>query len=371
MYTTSFTIHLALLSWIALMSIVYTYEKNIIKKKILIGGQEEARVKYSFAVLVFLPIVLWVGFRPGKGFADTNAYIALYRQFPSSIVNFVDYIKNVDGDYGFHIFGTIIKLIFGDNYRIFFLSIALVQGFILIWFFRTYSSNYMLSFFLVMTTTVYFSWMCNGIRQFLAVVIVLTATPCMLKKKHLSTLLIVLFASTIHFTAIIMVPIAYIVQGEPWNKKTLFFILLAFLVIGFTEQFTSFLDSFLIETQYEGIVSNFEKDDGSNPIRLIVYSVPAIISFIGRKKIKTMKNPIINICVNMSIISMGLYLVSTVTSGVLMGRLPIYVSLYSFILLPYEVDVIFDKQSSRIIKLTMILSYLIYFIYSFYSWGRI
>ena len=83
------------------------------------------------------------------------------------------------------------------------------------------------------------------------------------------------------------------------------------------------------------VVSDWQSlnDDGTNIIRVLVYSIPAILSFIGRKWLNAENNQCINLCTNMSIISAAIYMVSAGTSGVFLGRLPIFTSLYSYILL--------------------------------------
>jgi ATP-dependent Clp protease ATP-binding subunit ClpX len=52
-----------------------------------------------------------------------------------------------------------------------------------------------------------------------------------------------------------------------------------------------------------------------------------LLSMLGSSYIRDVDNPVVNVCVNMSIITAGLYLISMVTSGVFIGRLPIIFSL--------------------------------------------
>ena len=74
----------------------------------------------------------------------------------------------------------------------------------------------------------------------------------------------------------------------------------------------------------------------------------------------------------MSIVSAALYLVSAGTSGVFLGRLPIFTSLYGYILLPYLLDRIFTKESAQIIKLMMISAYLAFYYYQIhFAWGLV
>ena len=74
-------------------------------------------------------------------------------------------------------------------------------------------------------------------------------------------------------------------------------------------------------------------------------------------------DPVINFCTNMSIISTGIYIISMFTSGIFIGRLPIYASLYNYILLPWEIDHMFTKESKRLIMIVMVAAYLVFYWY--------
>ena len=73
----------------------------------------------------------------------------------------------------------------------------------------------------------------------------------------------------------------------------------------------------------------------------------------------------------MSIASAGLYVISMFTSGIFIGRLPIYFSLYNYILLPWEINRIFTKQSARIIYIIMVIAYLGFYLYSLRTMGMV
>ena len=69
---------------------------------------------------------------------------------------------------------------------------------------------------------------------------------------------------------------------------------------------------------------------------------------------------------------MALYLVSMVTSGIYVGRLPIYTSLYGYMLLPWVIDQIFEKNSAILVKVLMIVCYLGFFYYQMhFTWGNL
>ena len=171
-----------------------------------------------------------------------------------------------------------------------------------------------------------------------------------------------------------MIPFIFIVQGKAWNKKTLLFILAVIAVVASVGQFTNVLDSMLAETQYKNVVSDWQswEDNGTNVLRVLVYAVPTILSLIGLKYIRNADEPIINLSVNMSIVSAGFYIVSMFTSGIFIGRLPIYFSLYNYILLPWEIDNMFTKRSARLVYIITVCAYLVFYYYQMhFAWNFI
>ena len=253
----------------------------------------------------------------------------MFGELPNTFSELVAYMPTVTKDKGFSFLSGLIKIVFGENTTVYFLVLALFQSLVLVAVYRKYSSQYLVSVFLFVASTDYLSWMFNGIRQFTAVTLLFAATGLMLKKKWIPTLVIILLASTIHQSALLMIPIVIIAQGKAWNKRSVIFLVAALIAIVFVNQFTNILDSMMQKTQYANLVSDWNVwgDDGTNALRVLVYSIPTILSFIGLKYIRAEDDPVINFCTNMSIISTGIYIVSMFTSGVFIGRLPIYASL--------------------------------------------
>ena len=100
---------------------------------------------------------------------------------------------------------------------------------------------------------------------------------------------------------------------------------------------------------------------------MLVYSIPTILSLFCRKKIAKSGDRVIQIACNMGIISTALYLVSMVTSGIFMGRLPIYCSLYANgILLPWEFKYVFGKNMKT---LSIVCFLMFYYIQMHFVWG--
>ena len=214
---------------------------------------------------------------------DSYAYKTMFRNLPNTISGLLNYIPSVTKDKGFSALSGIIKCIFGSNDVVYFCVLASIQAIILVTIYRKYSTNYLLSIFLFIASTDYLSWMFNGVRQFAAVTIIFASTKFMLEKKWVPTILMILLASTMHQSALVMIPIVIIVQGKAWNKRTILFLSAALVAVTFVNQFTSILDNMMQETQYANMVNDWTLwgDDGTNVFRVLVYSVPTILSLIG------------------------------------------------------------------------------------------
>lgn len=349
--------------WIAFMAFV-SQIKNV-KHETVVQGETVYRWRFGVSLIAFAPVIYLVAFTTPR--SDTVLYMEIYRNLSTSWSGLLATLNATESGQGFIIFEWVIKNIFGGNANVFRVILALFHSIPVLYVFRKYSDDFIISLYLFVATGCHIGWMMNGLRQFLAVSIIMAATPLMLKKKYIPLVGVILIATTVHSSAILMLPVVLIVQGEPWNRRTLFFITFSIIMMYIFSQYTGLLDSMLENTEYAGAMASAAEmgDDGTNPIRVIVNSVPMIMALVGRKYIKNDDKPIINLCVNMSVITTGLYLVSMVTSGVMMGRLPIYTSLYSCILLPYLIKRIFTKRSTKFMMFSMVVLYFTYYLYAY------
>lgn len=353
--------YLFVILWVGLCAFLSKYV--FVKKKELVCGVEEERYSWLTAFIVFLPLIIVAGSR-GYVF-DTTAYINWFtKTIPSSLGEAFSIFGTDEKDKGFYLLSSFIKSVFGNDYHIYLMIIAAIQGLIILSIYRKYSINYVLSVFLFVASVDYIGWMFNGTRQFLAVTMVFAATPLILKKKYFPLLCIILLAFTMHKTALIMIPIILICQGKAFNKRTIIFIVVVLLATAFLGSFTSILDSILSDTDYANYSDKTQFGDGTSPIKAIIFSIPFIFSIIGRKRIKELDNPIIDFSANMSIITSGLYIMAVILpGGALFGRLPIYASLYNYILLPWEIEKICSKNAKPVVYGLLIIGYLAYFYY--------
>ncbi len=256
-----------------------------------------------------------------------------------------------------------------------FCIVAAILMLCMIYFYRRYSCNLWLSMFVFVAAADYMSWFHNGIRQFLGVGLIMLSIHFLLKKRYLPTIVLILIASTLHGSALLMLPVIFIVQGKPWNKRTLLCILGCVAVLFFVEQFTDILDDLLTNTQYSSMVSDWTEweDDGTNPIRVLVYSIPMILSLVGYRYIREADDPVVNMMTNFSILTCGVALISMVTSGIFIGRLIVYGSVFSSgVLLPWEINHMFDRRSAQLVAVCAVVCFTAYWYYQMHvTWGLI
>lgn len=351
--------YLYIFGWLFLVGIVVNCIKS--RNARYIDGKAGYRWGITAAAVLFFP-VFWTACM-GEPVNDVPVYIASFQQLPSAIGAFGDYLWQLDSGKGFAVLEWMIQLFFGKNTTAFRIIIALIHSIPVIMIFRKYSEDYWISVYLFVASGCHISWMMNGLRQFIAVVIIFAALPLMIRKKYVPVLIIVLAAASVHASAILMFPVVLIAAGRAWDKKSLALILVVILVINYFANNLSVVDGILEGSNYTEAYTRLALagDNGMNPVRVMVNAIPMIFAFLCRKEIYNRNDPLINICVNMSMITVGLNVIAMFTSGILMGRLGIYTRLYGFVILPFLIRNTFVKQSQKIVLLAMILLYFVYY----------
>lgn len=326
------------------------------------GGYIDYRWRFFAALIAFFPVIYLAAFTTER--FDTVLYMTVYKSLSATTDGLKMALANSD-EKGWILFQWIIKKVFGENVRMFRVILVSLHSIPVLFFFRKYSRYFLTSLYLFLACSCHLAWMMNGLRQYLAVSIIICTVPLLLRRRFLPSIIIILLASTIHLSALMMIPIVIIAQGKPWNKSTLLFMVAAVIATYLFSKDTELLDSMIVNTTYAGSIgySRTIGDDGVNPIRVLVYMVPPLIAFIGRQEIEEDDDPLINMAVNMSLITAGLYLMAMVTSGIMIGRLPIYTSLFDFILLPYAVRRCFSAKNAIFINMSMIVLFFVYYLF--------
>ncbi len=355
-------IYWSMVLWVPLIYFVYSlgHKEEVMLTDYNIQQGIRKKIPIAYAIVVFGYFIFWIGMR--RKFVDTNAYISGFEAIPTDFSTAWSQINWEGKSPGFDIFNIIFKCFISQDFQWWLMTIAIISGVCIMVVLRKYSCSFFYSAFLFMTMLT-FTWMMNGMRQFICVAVLFLCCDWIKDGKFIRFLIAVLLMSTFHMTALLMIPIYFVVRSKPWDKKIGLFIIGIILICVFAEPFFNGVENALSGTAYEGSTEQFKEDDGVNPIRVLFYAVPPVIAFVFRQKLEPYygKNPIIPICVNMSLITAALYLVGVFTSGILIGRLPIYCEVYNLVLIPYLLHYCFDKNIRNIVTIVYSCVLLLFF----------
>ena len=332
-------------------------------------GGTEPRWQWLPALMLIIPLVVWAGFR-ADGFGDTAAYRNAFRAAPTGLSALVPYVTAQSKDWGYAALVVLFKTLVSRSDAAFFLTVAAVQLLCLAATWRRCSRDYLFSVFLFVASTDYVAWMYNGMRQFIAASLIFACLPLLVRRRYVPAVLVVLLASLFHGTALLFLPFVFIVPGRAWNPLTLLFLAAVAAAVFFLDTFTGLLTAVMEETVYAPDVADLVNDDGTNLLRVLFYSVPAVMSLVFRRRVERANDPLVNVCVNLSVVTAGFYVISHFTSGILIGRIPIYFSLSNYILLPWLLTEVFTPASARELKAVCAGAYILFFYFQMgVTWG--
>ena len=329
----------------------------------------EKSIGLFWALVSMALMVIFVGQRSEYG--DTAAYInAFEHASPNLTFNDLFGATGVDSP-GFNLLMVLFKKYVSTDYNAWFTFLAIFQAGAVVSLYYRYSCNYFMSIYLFIASTS-FTWMFNGIRQFTSVCLIFYFINFVFDRKLVLFAIVLYLACSIHDTAILWVPIFFIVRFKPFSKQIWFFVILTIIAFFFITEFTSLLDSSLEGTQYEGYgdtMINYDPngtgvaDDGVNPIRAVVSAITPAIALWRWKYIKERTNPIIDTCINLGTAAAGVNLLGVVTSGILVGRIPIYYTPVNFIVLPWLMKYAFNKKLQKVFLIALYAFYFLFFLY--------
>jgi transmembrane protein EpsG len=303
-------------------------------------------------LLIFISIsslILVSGLRSNIG--DTYFYMHSY-----NITEFT--FESVTGqhDIGFGILQMLLKNYLSTDPQILILTTALITNLLIVGVMYKYSRMIELSLYVYITGGLFLVSM-NGIRQLLAAAIVFTATKYLIDGNWIKYFFIVLFASLFHQSALILLPIYFLVRSKAWSKSTVVLIISALIIVVGFDQFTSVLFSAIEDTQY-GHYKDFA-EGGANILRVAVDLIPLAIAYLGRDKMREIF-PDNDVIVNMALLGFVFMLIST--QNWVFARFAIYFSLYQLILISWIIK-LFKKNDQRIVYFGMLACYFLYYFY--------
>ncbi|MBY0061798.1 MULTISPECIES: EpsG family protein [Priestia] len=299
-----------------------------------------------FCTLISLALIS--GLRNNIG--DTYFYMHAY-EFNDFTWEFIKSQKDI----GFGILQMQLKKLSTDP-QILIFTTALITNVLIIFVLYKYSRIFELSMYVYITGGLFLVTM-NGIRQTLAAAIIFTATKFLIRGDWKKYFLVIIFASFFHQSALILIPIYFVVRSKAWSKATIALVALAVIIVLGFNQFSALLFSAIQDTQYSEY-QNFN-EGGANILRVAVNAGPLLVAFLGRDKLRRLfpnSDPI----VNMALIGCVFMLIST--QNWIFARFAIYFSLYQLIVISWIVK-LFREKDEKLIYYAILVFYFIYYYY--------
>lgn len=205
----------------------------------------------------------------------------------------------------------------------------------------------------------------NGMRQYMAASIVLLATKYLFSEKKTDFIkyaVIILIAYCMHNSAMIMLPLYFVVRRRAWQTSS--FLLIFGSVVGVV-LFDAVLPGFLSAVEQTSFSEYAEngwftngQEGGSSLIRALFIAFPLVIAYLNRERLK-MLGRIGDILVNIIFIDVAIYIIAMYNW--IFARLAIYLAIYFIIFTVWVINyAVRPKDKSLYVFVTV----LVYFIYS-------
>lgn len=348
-------VYWCILAWSAFVGL--TWKKWFIVKTGIENGERYVRPTFVSLFCAFIPLIFIVGMR--TSFADTGAYIDTFKSLDPSFYSMLH--LNVSKDKWFYMFATLIKMIY-PHPNFWLTVIAIIQTALICYITAKYSVMPGISVFIFIASTE-FTYMMNGMRQFLAVTICFAAFRLLEKKKYFWYVVAVIIAAQFHATAyvaLIAVAAAFI---KPWSK-------LMYLAIGgfvvamvFLNPILSGMQIFFEDTVYESNLTELMQMDGVNVIRTFVSLVPCVLAWIFRNNKKLWSERKWQICINLSFINTAFWIAASIVGGNLMARFAEYFTIYQLLTYPMLFKYCFKGNVRVFVISSFSVLYMIWFWY--------
>lgn len=293
---------------------------------------------------------------------DTVNYITDFSYLSMPLNKFLaetDLLK-IGGNNLFNLYQNIVYK-YTHDYHIFFFFPALISAVSIIKFYKCYSvhpSFSLLLFYSVGTYVMYIAAM----KQSVAVAILLIALPYAIDKKFVRYYILTFVAMLFHTHAFVFLIVPFFFD-KPWGKVT--WLLLAAVLVSMATYDTTFGALMSIALDMGINIVDWELFDGHsiNPIRVIVYWIPAILALIFRNRLFNDSSRVENLFANLSIGAALILTIGLREGANLFARMAAYYEIAIGITLPWMIKKLFTKQSANFVLTVATVLYFGYFLY--------
>lgn len=306
-----------------------------------------------FGIFACLGLICIFGLRDVSVGVDTTQYHIRYEIAPYMLD-----IPSYQTEFGFNYLNYLFYS-FGVSFQLYLFVIYSFISIVTVRFLCKYSKNVLLSIFLYITIG-NFTMAMSGLRQTLAITIILIATELILEKKNIAVYIItVLLAYTIHNSAIIFLPVYLLGKLKLQRNIILITLITCILALVYRSVLPTAVTLFLPEryTAY-----SLDSDYNMNPLVILVsILIPAFCLLVNNNIDSTTGkyNQITTTFFLYSCINV-FFTILTLNSNQL-GRIAYYFSISNMILIPMALDSIKDRLTKNILGIIIIAFCFAYF----------
>lgn len=300
---------------------------------------------YKFIPMVPLAVIAGIRYDVGQDYMYT--YVPIFEKVLKGNIN------EAWGEKGYIYLNKFVTLFTDDYAGIFILSSIIFVFFVFISIYEE-SDNISLSVMLLVCTGYYFCFL-NGLRQMLAVSIILFSIKYIQNRNIVKFILCMVIAVMIHYSVLVFAPMYFVFNKKWTNFKMVIAIIIAFILSSFI---SDLLIKIIAHTKYSWYLDSIYKAERKGIIMILINIVILIFAMIFNKNEKNE-------------IYIKLQFLAVITTAFI-GKIPIAhrllwnFGLPSIILIP---NVIACQKSKRTRIISNILLFVVYMIYFFYTIG--
>lgn len=317
-------------------------------ESVWIAQKKKMSVKFLYIVLL-ISMTLFSGLR--TSYNDTGLYMHAFNLFDTSSFDISILFKPYGG---FDLYQFFIKeYISIDSQILLFLSAFIVAS-IYLWFYAKHSKQFgwtILAFFILGP----YVFSMAGLKQILAMCISMIAIDRLFQNKKINFIFWLIVASTFHPYIICLVSLL-LLEKRVWSIKVVSIIVLCLFMIANLDLLLDMASLMGKEYTMEEMTSNT-----INPLRVVIESIPIIISFIYKNKLQKENNRLLDLGINMMILN-GLFIfVGLFVNPIYFARIATYFSSLNAIIVPMMLCIILRNKSHVVLKLSSYFAF--YFLY--------
>lgn len=277
-------------------------------------------IKKVYVILISLQLILISGLRDVSVGSDTVNYKSTF--YSAQNMSYFKFLNLSDRDYGYYSFHWLFSNIF-NNFQVYLILIAILSM-SSIGFFIYKNSDHILMSFLIFES-LFFNFFLTGIRQTLAISILLVSWEFIKKRKFAPFLFIVLLSATFHQSALIFLPFYFIAYKKISNKYIGIFIILLHMAFIFKNQILHFL-------QEVGGYAEYQEYAGAGTYNFTLMMILIFIVAIILRNVALKRNSHMTLYYNALFISLLLIPVTYINPSLM--RIVMYFNIFITILIP-------------------------------------